>query len=443
MVEGIDPKKRVICGEPPPEWGGRRENLPRPETWSGKIEFLEDELCRDLPRIREARRFDFREEWNNLGYGAIPISDPEFGICTAYFPETSVRVIALVEDADSWSGVPYMAIRDDKDSATLWINRRAGAIDGFDQHIVERFLADYRWRDLGATPVLTEVPVGFEAAVTMRIDCDEAVASGRALFELYRARGVPFSLAVKTQQALGLPDFELMRDVLAAGGSVVSHSHTHAPNWGGSREAARWEVEESHRQMKSWGIDGLNFQYAVSPFHQNPLPAAQGLADAGLRGFIGGIICNDPGMLFEKAQRIPGDERLFTHSQQCMFHGETYDQQDRRLHVYEQAFRTAKTTGRLFGYLDHPFSQYWYDWESEELRIKAHADFLDFLDGFSGVWKASLADAMRFLDDKVHFNWRQEPSGRWILERTTPMLQERLPWVRFQGRWVDAGEFLS
>lgn len=448
-----NPHKTLIVGPLPEGWGDASENPAAVDDLTalrtgargdlcsrGKICFDgKHPLCDGLPEFRSLRRFDFQREWNNLGYGDLGRERWEGRL---YRPRPEIQVLAWLEDEIGTKLTPYMALKDEETRSTLWVNRSTEPCDGFDSHIIERFFSDHR-QALGLVPVLTEIPVGFDAAVTMRIDCDEAVASGRALFELYRERRVPFSMAIKTDQALNEEDFALMREVIAAGGSIVSHSHTHAPNWGGSREAARWELEESHRRMRAWPVEGLNFDYAVSPFHQNPLESVRGLADAGLKAFVGGIICNDPDMLFEKARFLEAEPRLFSHSQQCMLHGETYEQQGGRLDVYLEAFRTARETGRLFGFLDHPFSNYHYGWKSEEQRLTAHAEFLRDIEGSGKIWMASLTDALDFLWDKLTWKWREEPGGRWRLYRDQPLRQDRLPWVRYGGTRVDAREFLS
>jgi hypothetical protein len=69
------------------------------------------------------------------------------------------------------------------------------------------------------------------------------------------------------------------------------------------------------------------------------------------------------------------------HSQQCMFHGHTIAKFGDPLDIFKTAFRISKASASWFGYLDHPFSaRYAYDWESEEIRVKMHGDFLDWID---------------------------------------------------------------
>ena len=215
----------------------------------------------------------------------------------------------------------------------------------------------------------------------MRLDCDEDVESARPLWEAYREMGVPFSLAVHTTNLADPRHHPILRELVAAGGSVLSHTATHAPNWGGSYAAARAEGEESARQLET--VTGVPVRYAVSPFHQTPPYALAGLADAGYRGCIGGIIRNDPEFLLARGGHLAGlPESFVGHSQQCMLHGDCLRAESDPLAVYRQAFDLALETRTLFGYLDHPFSErYAYGWPDEGARIRAHRDFVAYIRG--------------------------------------------------------------
>ena len=67
----------------------------------------------------------------------------------------------------------------------------------------------------------------------MRLDCDEDVESARELWALYRNLDVPFSIAIHTAHLSEKKNHVLPREILAFGGTILSHSATHAPNWGG------------------------------------------------------------------------------------------------------------------------------------------------------------------------------------------------------------------
>lgn len=357
-------------------------------------------LCVHLSLPRFFERFDFSNEWNNLGYGRIQFDLPRYSIIPQSIESDAVD-LAWVVDKNGTKICPYITLIDSGSSAELVVHRPHGCVDGFDQMIVDRFLSEYRWQDLGSHPWVSEIPAGYDAAVTMRIDCDEAIKSGQALADLYAKNDFPFSMAIKTQQEIGSEDLATMRSVLRNGGSIVTHSHTHAPNWGGSAESAIWEVQESHRVLKSLGVEGIDYRYAVSPFHQNPPHVVEGLMKSGLKGFVGGIIHNDPEMLFFGAKTLDENTGFFMHTQQSMMHGQTYEEQSESLEVFFESFRLHTLGQRMYAFLDHPFSSYWYGWKSEEQRLKAHQDLLNHINNQGKVWKASLVDAMDFLKAKL------------------------------------------
>jgi hypothetical protein len=264
-------------------------------------------------------------------------------------------------------------------SAVLWFNRTVGPCDSFEWRIVENFLSSYRAADLPCHPVLSEIPWGFDAAITSRLDCDEDVESARSLFQAYQRMGVPFSLAVHTQNLAVEGHYAILRDLLADGGAVLSHTATHAPNWGGSYAAALHEGLSS-AQLIEQGI-GQRPRYAVSPFHQTPPYALQGLSDAGYAGCIGGIIRNDPEFVLARGGSLADLPPGFVgHSQQCMLHGHSMLAEGDPLAIFKQAFDLAFETRTLFGYLDHPFSpRYAYGWSDEVARAAVHEEFVAYI----------------------------------------------------------------
>src|SRR5262249_8858152 len=146
--------------------------------------------------------------------------------------------------------------------AALWFNRAVGPVDSFEWRVIETFLGDYRGGDLPCFPCLCEIPAGFSGAVNAPLDCDEAVASAQSLAKRYHERRVPLSLAVLTGQELAEPDVALMRKLLAQGGAVVSHSVRHAPQWGGSYEAASVEADESRAWLERRLPESAPVRYA-------------------------------------------------------------------------------------------------------------------------------------------------------------------------------------
>lgn len=355
---------------------------------------------------RRLCRFDFADEWNNLGYGRIGIGDDlwsigvtaEISSATAvaeliHVPQLSRRIVATVRDLPS--------------SAVFWHARTVGPVDGADWRVIEVFISDYRQAELPCRPFLRDIPHGVAAAVTMRLDCDEDIASSRPLFDLYRQLGVPLSLAIKTDQDERSEHLAMLSDLQAAGGSILSHSVSHAPNWGGSAEAAEAEASGSKAWLESHVRD-LSVNYAVSPFHQNPSYVPGALSRAGYNGFIGGIIANDPEYLMARGGEVPyGPDGFISHSQSCMLHGDCILTDGDPLRIYKQAFRIAQAGSQFFGYLDHPFSpRYAYGWKSESDRLSRHADLIADIRQHCQDLEGSLL----FVNEEVCLNFMRDKS---------------------------------
>jgi hypothetical protein len=324
-------------------------------------------------------RFDFADEWNNLGFGRMAIGTEPWSLAV-HGHGVDARTIAEIVLRDGTNGGAVATLRDLPNAAILWFARPVGPVDGPDWRIVESFVADYRSHELPCRPYLRDVPHGVAAAVTMRLDCDEEIASGHSLFDCYRARGLPMSLAVMTNQPASEAATGFLRELFASGGAVLSHSASHAPDWGGSAAAAETEALAS----KSWlegQVPGLSVRYAVSPFHRNPTFVPAALARAGYRGFVGGTISCDPEYLMARGGVVPhGPQGFVSHSQSCMLHGDCMLRDGDPIAIYKQAFRLAQASGQFFGYLDHPFSaRYAYGWVSEGERCRVHGTFLDFM----------------------------------------------------------------
>ncbi|MYM62873.1 polysaccharide deacetylase [Pseudomaricurvus sp. HS19] len=349
-------------------------------------------------QTRYFSRYDFMEEWNNMGYGAITVDDTPWALADCLQAPASTIVAEVMAGEHALAAY---AAKWDFNGSLFWFARAVGPIDSQEWRLVEVYLAHYRSDELACAPVVSEIPAGYDCAVTMRLDCDEDVESARQLWQAYCAENVPLSLAL---HAAVLPDskhHQLPKDVLASGGSILSHTLTHAPNWGGSYLAALHEGCESMAAIES--AIGHKVRYAVSPFHHTPVYARKALADAGYEGCVGGIICNDPDYMTARSGNAVGQGIGFIgFPQQCMLHGDCMQQAEDPLTVFKQAFATAKAGQHFFGYLDHPFSErYAYGWQSEEQRINAHKTFLDFIRQTSGnVLFANLDDAFDFLGAK-------------------------------------------
>jgi hypothetical protein len=328
---------------------------------------------------RPFERFDFTDEWNNLGYGAIRGDGSIWSVGQAVQVPAEAELAAVFVAGERQFS--YAALSDTGASSVLWFNRAVGPCDSFEWRMVEQFLSGYQPDTLPCQPVLSELPWGYDAAITSRLDCDEDVESARPLWQSYQRLGVPFTLAVHTQTLSRTENHSILRELLAdrQQGAVLSHTATHAPNWGGTYDNALAEGMQSGTLLEA--VTGVPVRYAVSPFHQSPSYAMRGLADAGYEGCIGGIIRNDPAFLTARGGALAGLPAGFVgHSQQCMLHGECMLQEGDKLAIFKQAFDYAYATNTLFGYLDHPFSErYTYGWPDEALRIDAHEKFIAYI----------------------------------------------------------------
>lgn len=348
---------------------------------------------------RYLERYDFEKEWNNIGYGKIGTGGDIWDIsCIA--EEKGIKPIAWINNKNGEKLSLYAGIKDFEKSSVLWFNRSVGPVDSLEWNIVEDFFSSYRSEELPCFPCISEIPYGYNGVVTMHIDCDEAISSARPLFELYGKYNLPFSIAVKTGQQIDSEDIKFIKDVINSGGSVTSHSINHYVNWGGNEDAAYSEAMGS----KKWIEDntGYTINYAVSPFYQNPPYAVNALAKAGYKGFIGGIICNDPEYLIAKSGIVPFTEsNIISHSEQCMLHGDCFHRYNNSIEPYIEAFNNHLKCKTIFGYLDHPFSdRYWYGWKNEEERLKVHEEFLEYILNSGKIWFASLDNCMDFIFDK-------------------------------------------
>lgn len=349
---------------------------------------------------RALERFDFMDEWNNLGFGAITQGDSIWSLSQSI----QVPVECCLADVmlDNKKVCSYAALSDEQHGSILWFNRPVGPIDSFEWHLVERFLASWRHETLPVVPVLLDLPWGHDAAITMRLDCDEDISSATELWRTYQKENIPFSLAIHTSNLNDDTHYDCLRNMLSEGVALLSHSATHAPNWGGSYEAAFHEASYSAQQI--YDVTQYRVKYAVSPFHQTPEYSIQALCDSGYRGCIGGIIRNDPEFLFSRGGELAGMPKGFIgHSQQVMLHGDCLLEGEEPLAIYKKAFDLFYNSKMLFGYLDHPFSpRYQYGWESETQRLNAHKELIHYIQAraISPIF-LSENDALDFILDKT------------------------------------------
>jgi hypothetical protein len=388
-----------------------------------------------LPQ-RACLRYDFTDEWNNLGYGAVRADGTIWSLCQIVQLPKQNLLAALKLQSQTIGAYAGLWLHQSAAKALLWFNRPVGPVDSPEWRLVERFLSDLGYPSAACQPVLSEIPYGHDAAVTMRLDCDEDVESARPLWQAYQQMGVPFSLALHARVLSDERHHILPRDVLAHGGALLSHTATHAPDWGGSYAAAYEEGRSSAEVIEQ--STGYRVRYAVSPFHQTPVFARAGLADAGYEGCIGGIIRNDYDFLMARSGTPPeGVQGFIGHSQQCMLHGDCMLECDDPLLIFKQAFDAAKSSRTFFGYLDHPFSErYQYGWQTEAQRINMHTAFVEHIRAQGTVLFTHANDAMDFLQDRAAimvtsdskgFNIRLPSSKRSHLTQSVEYAGKRYP----------------
>lgn len=351
---------------------------------------------------RACVRYDFTDEWNNLGFGAISTNGTIWALSQSMIlPKSYVLASLCINDQEAGAYAGFWANNSYVEGAAMWFNRAVGPIDSHEWRIVEDFISGVGYPFCACQPVLSEIPNGFDAAVTMRLDCDEDVESARALWQLYKVMEVPFSLALHAKVLADPKHHALPIDVMRNGGAILSHTATHEPNWGGCYAAAYREGRVSADIIAD--ATGYMVRYAVSPFHQTPEYARSALSDVGYDGCIGGIIRNDFDFLMARSGVPPYSSQGFIgHSQQCMLHGDCIMTGTDPLVIYKKAFELAKESRTFFGYLDHPFSdRYQYGWTSEIQRVKMHQLFIQYMKEQGKILFLNENDAMDYLHDRA------------------------------------------
>lgn len=356
-------------------------------------------------------RFDFEEEWNHLGHGRIHAGTTRWSLWTA--PDAGrAREAAGLEVDGRARGVAASRI-DSPDASVFWMGRPVGPVDGLDWTSVERFFCDHRAGELPCWPAWCDWPAGFDAGATFRLDCDEAVASARPLFERYRERGVPVSLALLAGLELDADDRRLVADVLASGGSVLSHSLRHLPGWGRDLDEARAEALGSRERIEALFPEAAPVRFAVSPFHRNPPHAICALGEV-YDALVTGIPANDPECLIARAGVLPFSRPpLVSHSQPNMLHGDCFARQKESVRAWQEAFAAHRLAGTLYGYLDHPLSpRYAYGWAGEAQRTAAHDALLDTVTASEHPWLPSQGRALAHLVRRAATDLDLDPGGR-------------------------------
>lgn len=390
-------------------------------------------------RTRPFTRFDFTDEWNNLGFGRIRTDGSIWSIHDGCVPDDSAVELAglyLQQGQEPRYAGSYLTLLDTPERSCLWCARPVGPLDSTEWTIIERFISDWRADDMPCLPSLCSTPAGYAAIATMRLDCDEDISSARDVFEWYRAEGIPFSLAVKTCLPMTPAHLEMLRDVDASGGTLLSHSHTHPADWGGTFEAAKQEAETSRQWFRDNLPEAPVPDLAVSPFHTNPPCALQGIEAAGFTGVVSGIIHNDPEYLLGRAGIAPLTRQLATISQQSMLHGDCFAQQQESVDVHVQALDIQRAARGIFGYLDHPFSErYAYGWSSKAQRLAAHAALVEAIRARTDVLFWSQRQCFDFLRMLLHISLEVDECNH-VRASGLPSTLPFRPECRFQGKTI-------
>lgn len=378
-----------------------------------------DELVKNLSlEKRYLSRCDHADGWNNHGYGAITLSQGSPYAISCHTGHSSDNSLAKIFNMQGDFVTEYACLKNEVDASVLWFNRTVGTTDSLEWTVVENFFANYRTEELPCLPFLSEIPAGFTGAMTMRLDCDQAISTARTLFELYLDEEIPMTLAITTGNDITKADKKLVCEVLENGGSVLSHSQHHFPNWGGCYLGAYLEALGSRFWLEK--NIGKNFgAYAVSPFHQNPDYAVKALSDAGYKGFVGGLIQGEPQYIMSRGGQVPFlDAEMVSLSQQCMLHGDCFHQYGNSIEPYEECFDEYYKANGIFGYLDHPFSATdKYGWLSEEERVKVHQKLINYSKQHQDVWYCNLREAMQFILDRSRVNIRLDEEKGLQTER--------------------------
>lgn len=365
-------------------------------TTSYRITYAKHPLNDRVPYDkRYFARFDFTDEWNNHGYGRVTVDKSIWSVSSVIL-NRSAQSIAVVDDDQGYVS-EFATVRDFEHATVLYINRPVGTVDGLDWGIVENFLCRYRIDELVAVPLIYDLPHGVKGVVSSRLDCDQSIINAKPLVNLYKSYGIDISLAISTGISIDQNDIAYMRSFYQNGGSLLSHTITHHYSWGRDYAHALEETSGSKQWLEEH-ILRLSVDYAVSPFHSNEPFAVQALVDAGYKGFISGIIHNDPEYLVGVSGEVPlVTSSIVTHSQQCMMHGDCFHRYGNSIHPYVEAFKIHYKAGKMFGYLDHPFGGYDYGWSSEEERLNAHEAMIEAISKHEGIVWWTLQQLLDFV----------------------------------------------
>ena len=319
-------------------------------------------------------RYDFAKEWNNHYYGHINDND-DLRSLTIKCEVNHENCVSFVKIGSH--KIPLIANFNFGSNNLLWINRRLGLIDLPEWRIVEDFVANYSEKNLPCIPFINELKQKEKGLVTMRLDCDEDIDSAFNIFELYKKFNLPISLAITTKLITESSNSAVLpKLVLESGGTLLSHSHSHPNNWGGSKENIKYEVSHSKSLLKkTYGID---VNLAVSPFHHLDEIAVETLKENDFLGVVAGISSSHHKFLYFRGGGYSFKNKLIIHSQQCMLHGDCTNK-DRPIAEYFKPIIMLSKLNFSFGFLDHPISKrYDYGWGNHQNQTLSHKKIIEF-----------------------------------------------------------------
>lgn len=380
----------------------------------GSIQYLNGVFdVDDGPWSRPLARFDYANEWNNLGFGNFGEFGSPFGV--GGFVKCSIENELAYIAYNEQPVCTFICQFEDEFGSLLFVNRPVGNSDSHDWKIVEDYVANFGDGRLPWLPILRDIPFGFNGALTVRLDCDEDITSANQLLELYKGYNVPLSLALTANLLTDDTHNQTLQKCIKDGGSILAHSLSHLPHWGGSYSSALNEAKKSKAVIE--GCIQRPVENVVAPFHHTPDYSIKALNDAGFKACIGGISNAYPEFNLIRAGTYNDEIDVLCHCQQSMMHGHTIEQVGDPLSVFKEAMTISTKSGSWYGYLDHPFSnRYQYDWESEDARLDLHRTFIEHFQQQDGVLVAAEDECLAFLRSKanVMIDDDFEPSLQWF-----------------------------
>jgi hypothetical protein len=363
-------------------------------------------------RIKERflNRFDFEKEWNNFGYGKISFNKNEiWSVKSFVFCLTKQSNIGKIRLKDRF--ITFVSVHNLNLSKILFVNRDAGLFDGFDVSIIEKFITSFDM-SLPNFPRISEVPYEYDGLVTMRLDCDENIRSAKKIFNLYKLKKIPFSLAILTS-ILEEKDKNFIKSIVKSKGSILSHSHEHIENFGGNFKVALKQIKKSIKALKTIGIRS---SYIVAPFHHTPNFIPNVLKKAKIKGIVGGIALDDyQNSLSFRTGFYEKNNKIILNNQQCMLHGDISPTL-KKIEIYKKSFLISYLNQRAFGFLDHPFSKrYSYGWKNEEYRKTIHQKFIRFIKKKGKILFLSQNDFLNFLYYKSNLRIKEKKDSFSII----------------------------